>query len=176
MQTKAKGLSSLRKGRIAVPGARYFITVVTKNRCLGLDRFSNWSRLLELAAQNTAVIWALVLMPDHFHALFVLPQETTPGDVVRGLKGPLTVDLRNQNLGWQRNYFEHRLRADEAGEPYLRYMLANPYRAGLVALDARWPFWAITSPNARWFIDKFPKQLPEPEWLAMECPWARESD
>ena len=131
-----------------------------------------WAKLRELSARNIADVWALVIMPDHFHGLFVLPHETMPGDIVRGLKGPLTVDMRDQKLGWQQNYFEHRLRADEASEPYFRYMLANPYRAELLSLDQRWPFWGITSPNARWFIDKFPKQIPEPEWLGMERPWA----
>ena len=43
--------------------------------------------------------------------------------------------------------------------------------AGLVDCEKRWPFWAVTSPNARWFVEKYPRQIPEPEWLGMEPPW-----
>lgn len=166
-----KGLSQLRKNRIAAPGARYFITAVTRDRKTGLSCLPVWAKLLELACRNEGDIWAMVLMPDHLHVLFVLPQESTPGDVVRALKGPASPTLRRSSLAWQQNYFEHRLRPEEASEPYLRYMMANPYRAGLVRNEETWPYWAITSPQARWFLEKYPKQRPEPEWLEMDRPW-----
>jgi REP element-mobilizing transposase RayT len=161
----------LRKNRVAIPGARYFVTAVTRDRKKGLACFLFWAKLLELASRDEADILAMVAMPDHLHGLFVLPDESLPGDVVRRLKGPLLPTLRSLKLGWQKNYFEHRLRPEEEAEPYLRYMMANPYRAGLVEQDEVWPYWAITSPSARWFIDKFPKQIPEPEWLALARPW-----
>ncbi|MFP4204070.1 MAG: transposase [Opitutales bacterium] len=156
---------------MAVPCARYFITAVSEKRREGLACFRVWAKLLELASLNEADVWGMVLMPDHFHALFVLPDTNTPSDVVRALKGPATPTLRDLGLAWQRNYFEHRLRSVEESEPYLRYMLANPYRAGIADIGVRWPFWSVISPNARWFIEKFPKQIPEPEWLDIEQPW-----
>jgi len=171
-----RGLSELRKGRISVPGARYFVTAVTRDRSTGLTTWPIWAKLLELAARNEADVWGLVLMPDHWHALFVLPEDTMPGDVVRALKGPLSPLLRSSGLGWQRGYHEHRLRSEDESEPYLRYMMANPYRAERLPLHERWPFWAVTSPNAAWFVKKYPKQIPEPEWLALEKPWLSEED
>ena len=166
-----KGLSELRKGRIAIPGARYFVTAVTRDRRCGLACFPLWAKLLELAARNGADIWAMVLMPDHFHALFVLPEQIEPGDVVRTLKGPLVPIMRERQLSWQKNYFEHRLRPEEESEPYLRYMMSNPYRADLLRQEEQWPYWAVTSRQAKWFIEKYPKQRPEVEWLEMDKPW-----
>lgn len=166
-----KGLSELRKNRIAVPGARYFVTAVTHDRNTGLACMPVWAKLLELVCRNEADIWAMVLMPDHLHVFFVLPEESTPGEVVRALKGPTAQLMRSLKLAWQKNYFEHRLRPHEESEPYLRYMLSNPYRADLIRQDENWPYWAVTSPRARWFIEKYPKQRPEPEWLETNKPW-----
>lgn len=166
-----KGLSKLRKNRIAVPGARYFVTAVIRERKSGLACWPIWAKLLESTCREEADIWAIVVMPDHMHALFVLPPETTPGTVVRALKGPTSVVLRGLQQAWQKNYFEHRLRPEEESEPYLRYMLSNPYRAKLITLEERWPFWAITSPQAKWFLEKYPKQCPEAQWLKLDKPW-----
>ncbi len=166
-----RGLSRLRKNRIAVSGARYFVTAVTDKRKQGLDYYPIWAKFLELICRNPADIIALVAMPDHLHLLFVLPADSTPGCMVRSIKGPMTPVLRREKLSWQENYFEHRLRPEEESEPYLRYMLANPYRANLVKIDEPWPFWAITSPSATWFLEKYPKQRPEPEWLRIGRPW-----
>lgn len=166
-----KGLSELRKNRIAVRGARYFVTAVTHDRKRGLDCYPVWAKLLELACREEADIWAMVVMPDHMHALFVLPPESSPGTVVRALKGPTTPLMRGLKLAWQQNYFEHRLRPQEESESYLRYMLSNPYRADLIPCDQNWPYWAVMSPRAKWFLEKYPKQRPEVEWLEMDKPW-----
>jgi REP element-mobilizing transposase RayT len=161
---------------VAVPGARYFVTAVTRERKSGLADFPLWAKLLEQAACDEADVHALVVMPDHLHCLFVLSEATEPGDVVRRLKGPCAPILRGRELRWQKNYFEHRLRPEESSESYLRYMLSNPHRAELVSPGERWPFWAITSPNAAWFVRKYPKQTPEPAWLALEKPWLMDTD
>ena len=171
MPIRTDGISQLRKHRISVPHARYFITCVTIERQSGLLTNSIWTQLLQLCFSSEADFQAVVCMPDHFHALFVLPPDTTPGAIIRKLKGPLTPRLRKKNLQWQKNFFEHRLRENEATDPYLRYMLSNPYRAQLIATDESWPYWKVLSENAQWFIDKYPKQRPEPEWLGLPAPW-----
>jgi hypothetical protein len=79
--------------------------------------------------------------------------------------------LRAKSLSWQDNYFEHRLRPEEETEPYLRYMMSNPYRAKLLDIDEVWPYWAVLSPSLIWFLEKYPKQRPESEWLQMDSPW-----
>ena len=174
MSFPAQGLSQLRKNRIRIPGARYFITCVTQDRKTGLTTDTIWAELLRRCATSGADFLAIVCMPDHVHALFVLPAETNPGEIVRSVKGPLTPVLRRAQLSWQKNFFEHRLRANEDTEPYLRYMLCNPYRAQLIANHARWPYWKILSESAQWFIEKFPTQRPEAEWLLQTAPWQPE--
>ena len=176
MPLRTDGISQLRMHRISIPGARYFITCVTKDRHSGLTTPLIWSKLLHHCQLSEADFHAVVCMPDHFHALFVLPRDTTPGSIVRTLKGPLTPPIRKRNLHWQKNFFEHRLRENETTDPYLRYMLCNPYRAQLLATNEVWPYWKILSNDAQWFVDKFPKQRPEPEWLALQAPWKNDSN
>ena len=84
----------------------------------------------------------------------------------------MTPVMRSTGIRWQKNYFEHRLRESEETEPYLRYMLSNPYRAQLVEITEAWPYWAVTSESAEWFINKFPNQFPEPEWITVAAPWS----
>ena len=160
MPLRTDGISQLRKNRISISGARYFITCVTKDRQAGLTTDTIWTQRLQLCRSSEANFYAVVCMPDHFHALFVLPSDTTPGAIARSLKGPLTPYLRKENLSWQKNFFEHRLRETDETEPYLRYMLCNPYRAQLISNHEVWPYWKILSENAQWFVDKFPKQRP----------------
>jgi len=98
MPLRTDGISQLRMHRISIPGARYFITCVTKDRHSGLTTPLIWSKLLHHCRLSEADFQAVVCMPDHFHALFVLPRDTTPGSIVRTLKGPLTPPIRKRNL------------------------------------------------------------------------------
>jgi len=43
-------------------------------------------------------------------------------------------------IGWQLDFFEHRLRREESLREKADYILANPVRAGLVARSEDWPF------------------------------------
>jgi REP element-mobilizing transposase RayT len=171
MTLQTGGLSRLRQHRINIPGARYFITCVTKNRKTGLAHDTLWAALLALCKSSEANFLAIVCMPDHLHTLFVLPQNRSAGEIVRTLKGPLSPYLRSEQLCWQKNFFEHRLRENEASEPYLRYMLCNPYQAQLIDQNVVWPYWKILGADAHWFIDKFPTQRPQVEWISDSAPW-----
>lgn len=71
-------LSKLRENRIAIAGARYFVTAVTRDRKFGLTCYPVWAKLLELICRIEADVWAAVLMPDHVHIFFVLPVESKP--------------------------------------------------------------------------------------------------
>lgn len=139
MAIPEKGISTLRRNRIDQAGARYFITAVTRNRKVGLANDEIWKCCIDIIESGVAEIYAVVLMPDHLHLLFELPSDSAPGDIVRSLKGPLSPRLRKHGLAWQKNYFERRLRETESTERYLRYMLSNPYRAGLIDHDSIWP-------------------------------------
>jgi hypothetical protein len=68
---------------------------------------------------------------------------------------------------WQRDFWERRVRADEATEDYARYVLLNPYRAGLVRVGESWPWTWLPDP-ARWeFATALgPHGEPPAEWIA----------
>lgn len=47
---------------------------------------------------------------------------------------------KKQQIRWQKNYFDHRLRNDAALEEKAQYIRLNPVRAGLVTKPEEWPF------------------------------------
>ena len=49
---------------------------------------------------------------------------------------------RQLGVGWQRDFFEHRLRSDESRRDKADYILANPVRKGLVKEPREWP-WVL---------------------------------
>jgi REP-associated tyrosine transposase len=61
-------------------------------------------------------ITLFLLMPDHLHALLSFPQsrDESMSEVIRGWK---RFHRRTNQVVWQEGYFDHRLRADERGEP-----------------------------------------------------------
>jgi len=76
---------------------------------------------------------ACVLMPDHLHLLT---------NLVRLMTNWKRLVARSYGVGWQRDFFEHRLRRDEHFDAKVDYMRQNPVRAGLVSSGTDWPyFW-----------------------------------
>jgi putative transposase len=94
-----------------------------------------------------------MFMPDHLHLL--LEGQTDAADLksaMRVLRQRLTVVFHDATKSttplWQDGYYERVLRGDESTEQTIRYLLANPVRAGLVANALDYPFgWSV---NAGW--------------------------
>jgi hypothetical protein len=87
-------------------------------------------------------VWRLhaaVVMPDHVHLLVAVGESTDLAGAVRLFKRRLTPLLRKSGLRWQQAYFDHRMRTAEDRLPVLLYIYLNPYRAGLLSQDERWP-------------------------------------
>ena len=77
-----------------------------------------------------------LLMPDHLHALLsFVNRGKTIQQIVADWKRWLAVKL---GIQWQTNFFEHRVRNEQAGTEKLQYILNNPVRKGLVE---RWEDW-----------------------------------
>lgn len=158
----------LRRGRISIPEAVYFLTVCTHRRAPVLLREENIPCLRDAFGAMTgddAKLFAATIMPDHAHLLFRLGRRLALGRVMAKFK-TLARGGGRQGWRWQENGFEHRLRPDEPAEHYAFYIFMNPYRAGLAPMEEPWPFW--TCPEPRRFL--FPKHLdakgaPPPEWL-----------
>jgi REP element-mobilizing transposase RayT/mono/diheme cytochrome c family protein len=97
--------------------------------------------------QNRNAIWyahLVCLMPDHLHALISFPYERPMRHIIADWKRFLTTQLK---IGWQRDFFDHRLRKDESYREKADYIRANPVRAGLIAASEAWPYFWVADPQ-----------------------------
>jgi len=88
---------------------------------------------------------AFVVMPDHFHWLFVLGENMPLAPLIKSVKNFSARGI-NRRLGgsgrvWQKGYHDHALRRDEDIIQVSRYVVANPLRAGLVERLGDYPLW-----------------------------------
>jgi putative transposase len=124
-------------------GSWFFLTLCCAERgrnqlCLR----ETGNQLLEDGAryhrQGVWHLYLLLLMPDHLHMIAAFPVEVRMSDAIRNWK---RLTARMLGVKWQRNYFDHRLRADEGLELKADYIRQNPVRAGLVQTAEEWPFY-----------------------------------
>lgn len=77
-----------------------------------------------------------LIMPDHVHALVSFPQAESMIKVVSDWKRFVS---RKTGIGWQKGFFDHRLRKEESFDEKAHYIRMNPVRAGLVPSPKRCP-------------------------------------
>ncbi len=77
-----------------------------------------------------------LLMPDHAHALLAFPRDEQMRAVVGNWK---RFTARDAGLKWQRDFFDHRVRAGENWQLKADYIRLNPVRAGLIGQGEPWP-------------------------------------
>ena len=147
-----------KKIRLPLPvynqGFAFFITISThqKHPC-----FSRHDRLCESAitlmqdvahaSRNKNYAWCI--MPDHIHFLI---HGHGIMNFVRLFKGKMTPHARSIDSGrrlWQRSFFDHALRKEEALSDIACYIWENPVRAGIADKPSDylwsgsdvWPDW-----------------------------------
>ncbi len=121
----------------------YFITI----NCA--ERFRNQLASQAIATQlfdtvrhrqEKCVWWPylFLLMPDHLHALISFaPSDIPLRQIVSKWK---EWTAKTSGIGWQRDFFEHRLRREESRREKADYILLNPVRRNLVSRAEDWPF------------------------------------
>lgn len=150
-----------RRARIA--GATYFFTVTLRDRRQTLltahvDLLRSMFRAVR--RQRPFVIDAAVVLPDHLHTLWTLPE----GDADfsgrwRSIKAgfsrqlvrcgvPLARDKRGEYDLWQRRFWEHLIRDDEDFARHVDYVHFNPVKHGLVEDPFHWR-WSSIHAHAR---------------------------
>ncbi len=103
-------------------------------------------------------VLAYCFMPDHLHLL--VEAEVDDADLVKFARvakqrtGYAYRRVSTDSL-WQKGYFEHVLRDDEAMPDAAKYILANPVRGGLCKEPADYPFegslvWSKEQLNDLW--------------------------
>lgn len=118
----------------------------------------------ELTLAGDWQLLAATVMPDHVHILFTLGERLSLDRVIAKFKSrgrPPDATWR-----WQANLFEHRLRADEDSEDYAFYIFMNPYRAGLIDVNAPWLGW-LRGAEWRWRLEDglSAEGTPPAEWI-----------
>ncbi len=147
--------------RVRIPGASYFFTVVTHRRQAILCNRGVPRLLLDTMNQVREELpfslEALVIMPDHLHSLWSLPETSSDYSKrwalikLRFTKLMATrVDCshvtsparaaRHDGSIWQRRFWEHMIRDPADFNVHFHYIHFNPVKHGLVTRVADWPF------------------------------------
>ena len=147
--------------RANIKGGTYFFTVVTHGRQEILTDDYARDALREGIEKTRALfpfqIEAWVLLPDHLHCIWTLPE----GDAdfakrwsmikrhVSQHCSHLITSYENQNQSklkrhesnfWQRRYWEHQIRDEADFIKHLGYIHWNPLKHGLVKQVSDWPY------------------------------------
>ncbi len=141
--------------RLRIPGGTYFFTVTLAER-RARTLVANIDLLRAAYAATRArlpfLTDAVVVLPDHLHAVWTLPQgdadfparwKMLRAAFSRALPPPAHrshVALRRREKGiWQRRYWEHAIRDGADYRAYVEYCWWNPVKHGHAARPADWP-------------------------------------
>ena len=159
---RSPGYKALRKGRVSMVNARYFITCCTLNRASLLWE-NGIPRLLFKQFQMLASkmeLDALVVMPDHFHAVVRLVDGEL-ADVLCILKSKSAREinsvLKRTGSVWQAGFFDRKFRGDEDLAPILSYMWKNPSPPG--------KNFRCQKEEWIWFKSMVTQDMEYPDWL-----------
>jgi putative transposase len=145
--------------RARVEGGTYFFTVVTHRRRRFLCEPENVSHLREafryVMRRHPFEIDAFVLLPDHLHCIWTLPEgdcdfstrwrlvkstftrtcsKTCHGIVSRSRR------QKGEQAIWQRRFWEHQIRDERDLIQHVEYIHYNPVKHGLVKAPRDWEY------------------------------------
>lgn len=147
--------------RAKAAGASYFFTVVTERRQPILTdapfRAALRTAIKRVRATRPFQIDGWVLLPDHMHAIWTLPEAdrdfSTRWRLIKTFvthacgEAYLRADLRtgqrsNKPYGtlWQHRYWEHLIRDEADYAAHMDYLHINPLKHGLVKAVQDWPY------------------------------------
>ncbi len=142
--------------RIYTLGASWFFTVnllKRQNNPLLIENIKVLrSAFSEVKAKHPFRIDAVVILPDHLHCIWTLPEgDTNYSTRWNLLKGKFSRSLakgeqlsnsrikRRERGIWQRRFWEHMLRNEEDFNRHLDYIHWNPVKHGYVSNVMDWP-------------------------------------
>jgi putative transposase len=139
----------MRYRRVRIEGATYFFTVVTHQRRplfrdpALINLFDDASE--KIRARHPFEIDAQVVLPDHLHALWTLPEgDADYSKRWRLIKEAFTRSyLKSASNGerkvWQSRFWEHLIRDERDFANHLDYIHLNPVHHGVAAAPRDWP-------------------------------------
>tara|TARA_R110002012_G_scaffold2902_9_gene13905 strand:+ start:986 stop:1624 length:639 start_codon:yes stop_codon:yes gene_type:complete len=145
--------------RMYVPGGTYFFTVNLASR--GKDLLLREIELLQSAYASVAVehpvlCEAMVILPDHIHAVWTLPADDAHLSVrwkkikatftrhcpALSSAGPSKARKGERGI-WQRRFWEHCIRDEADFAAHVDYCHRNPIKHGLVERPEAWPYSSV---------------------------------
>ena len=142
--------------RDRTPGATWFFTVAIADR--QSDLLVREIERLRAAVRRVRTDWpfridAWVVLPDHMHALWTLPQgdndfstrwRLIKSNFSRALPRGEPISPSRARKGerglWQRRFWEHRIRDEADFRRHMDYIHINPVKHGYVRRVVDWPF------------------------------------
>ncbi|MEZ5463699.1 MAG: transposase [Lysobacteraceae bacterium] len=142
--------------RARTPGACWFFTVNLAER-RGNRRLVENVDVLRAAfstvhSRRPFHINAIVVLPDHLHCIWTLPQGDADyatrwglikAKFSRALPAGERINASRQSRGergiWQRRFWEHQIRDDRDFEQHVDYIHFNPVKHGHVSCVKDWP-------------------------------------
>jgi len=143
--------------RARVPGAMWFFTVglVERrgNRLLVENVDALRSAFRNVQARHPFRMDAAVIMPDHLHCIWSLPEGdadySTRWALIKAAfsrslrpterRSPSRVKRSERGI-WQRRFWEHLIRNEEDYRRHVDYIHWNPVKHGYVDFVAEWPY------------------------------------
>jgi putative transposase len=145
----------VRYRRNFVAGGTYFFTatLVDRRSSILVDHIDGLRMAFRRARRERPFgIDAMVVLPEHLHAILTLPlldaDYSGRWRLIKTLfsrhviaAGGTVRRHRNSELAlWQRRFWEHTIRADEALARHVDYIHFNPVKHGLVSRVRDWPY------------------------------------
>jgi putative transposase len=137
-----------------VPGGSFFFTVNLADRRLSLLTMhveALRAAFRDIRQHHPFTIDAIVVLPDHLHAIWTLPdgdadfatrwrliKSTFSRSVPTGEHVPASRITRGERNIWQRRYWEHTIRDEDDFVRHVDYIHINPVKHGLVSRVRDW--------------------------------------
>ena len=137
--------------RVYISGGIYFFTLVTYQRQPIFSEPKNVSLLrqsfLEVKTKRSFQMLAAVVLPDHLHCLWRLPEGdydfSTRWQMVKtafSRRTPAHIRSNGSKTIWQPRFYEHCIRDENDLQKHLDYIHYNPVKHRLVTLAGDWPY------------------------------------
>jgi putative transposase len=141
--------------RVLIPGGTFFFTVTVADRrsSLLVENIPSLRRAFRTThKERPFTIDAIVVLPDHLHAVMSLPDDDVDfSGRWRRIKSLFTRhliaggkrierDRRGEYSLWQKRFWEHAIRDEADLVRHLDYIHYNPVKHGLVSQVIDWPY------------------------------------
>jgi putative transposase len=143
------GHRALRRGRVSLTGQVYLVTFVTFGRIRWFDDVDAarcaCRSLTDARGWRGSRCLAWVLMPDHWHGVVALGEGDSLTRLLNRLKSHSAQAVRREcgvaDRIWGDGFHDRALRTDDDLLEVARYVVLNPFRAGLVRRIGDYPYW-----------------------------------